>query len=201
VATRRTLQRTALTGAMVSVAVLAASAPAMTVPVQSPAAASPPVTMAHQAPAGAFGAQAAPLPQACTDAIFKTKEKMPTTRYAIPSEVWNAMLAAVGNLTEAEQAELTEAACSAWNRWAAANGAVVGKNLDTRWQNAAAPACNKFAVATLGAVNKYSPEVPAATRRLEVVVKKIWRETMTKLSTSAADPACRTAYNKVKTGW
>jgi hypothetical protein len=73
--------------------------------------------------------------------------------------------------------------------------------LDTRWQNAAAPACNKFTVATMGSVKKYAPNTPAETRKLEAVAKKVWQGAMTKLSTEAPDAACRTAYNKVKAGW
>ncbi|THA35056.1 hypothetical protein E6R18_04845 [Streptomyces sp. A1277] len=144
---------------------------------------------------------AAPLPPACTEAIFKTSEKFPTTHYTIPDEPWNALLNALSHLTEAEQAELTETACSAWNNWAVANGPVVAKDLDARFQNAPAPACNKFTVATMGSVKKYSPNIPAASRKLETVAKKVWREAMTNLSTAAPDAACRTAYNTVKAAW
>ncbi|MCF2434309.1 hypothetical protein LV779_02705 [Streptomyces thinghirensis] len=77
----------------------------------------------------------------------------------------------------------------------------MAKDLDTRWQNAAAPAYNKFTVATMGSVKKYAASVPAETRKLEALAKKVWRGAMTKLATEAPDTACRTAYNKVKVGW
>lgn len=194
------IQRKHLITAVVSAAVLAASAQALTATPQAPAAASQHQTTPQMLNAGAQ-MQAAPLPPACSEAIFKTKEKFPTTRYTVPDEPWNALLSEVVNLTEAEQAELTESACAAWNSWATANGPVVAKDLDTRWQNAAAPACNKFTVATMGSAKKYAASVPAETRKLEALAKKVWQGAMTKLATEAPDTACRTAYNKVKVGW
>lgn len=194
------IQRKHLITAVASAAVLAASAQALTATPQAPAAASQHQTTPQMLNAGAQ-MQAAPLPPACSEAIFKTKEKFPTTRYTVPDEPWNALLSEVVNLTEAEQAELTESACAAWNSWATANGPVVAKDLDTRWQNAAAPACNKFTVATMGSVKKYAASVPAETRKLEALAKKVWQGAMTKLATEAPDAACRTAYNKVKVGW
>ncbi|WP_093796815.1 hypothetical protein [Streptomyces sp. Wb2n-11] len=199
--TSRRTKRTVLTTAVASAAVLAASAPALTAPAQPPAPASRSLTAAPQMLNGGVQMQAAPLPPACSEAIFKTKEKFPTTRYTVPDEPWNALLSEVVNLTEAEQAELTESACAAWNSWATANGAVVAKDLDTRWQNAAAPACNKWAVATMGSVKKYAPTIPTETRKLEVLAKKVWQGAMTKLAAEAPDVECRTAYNKVKAGW
>ncbi|MDQ0390103.1 hypothetical protein J2S54_006923 [Streptomyces sp. DSM 42143] len=194
------IQHKLLITAVASAAVLAASAQALTATPQAPAAASQHQTTPQMLNVGAQ-MQAAPLPPACSEAIFKTKEKFPTTRYTVPDEPWNALLSEVVNLTEAEQAELTESACAAWNSWATANGPVVAKDLDTRWQNAAAPACNKWAVATMGSVKKYAPTIPAETRKLEALAKKVWQGAMTKLSTEAPDAACRTAYNKVKGGW
>lgn len=199
-ASRRT-KCTVLTTAVASAAVLAASAQALTVPSQPSASASRSMTVTPQMLNASAQRQAAPLPPACSEAIFKTKEKFPTTRYTVPDEPWNALLGEMSKLTEAEQAEFTESACAAWNSWATANGPAVAKDLDTRWQNAAAPACNKFAVATMGSVKKYAPTIPAETRKLEVVVKKVWQGAMTKLSTEAPDAACRTAYTKVKAGW
>ncbi|MFE2051590.1 hypothetical protein ACFXAS_24265 [Streptomyces sp. NPDC059459] len=193
------IHRKLLIIAVASAAVLAASDQALTATPHA-AAASQHQT-APQMLNAAARMPAAPLPPACSEAIFKTKEKFPTTRYTVPDEPWNALLSEVVNLTEAEQAEFTESACAAWNRWATANGSVVAQDLDTRWQNAAAPACNKFAVATMGSVKKYAPNIPAETRQLEAVVKKVWQGAMTKLSTEAPDAACRTAYNKVKVGW
>lgn len=194
------MQRKVLITVVASAAVLGASAQALTAPAQSPA-----VVSQHQVTPQMLnaGAQmlAAPLPPACSEAIFKTQEKFPTTRYTVPDEPWNALLGEVSKLTEAEQAEFTESACAAWNSWAVANGPAVAKDLDTRWQNAAAPACNKFAVATMGSVKKYAPNTPVETRKLETVAKKVWQGAMTKLSTEAPDAACRTAYDKVKAGW
>ncbi|WP_369181531.1 hypothetical protein [Streptomyces mutabilis] len=187
--------------AVASAAVLAASAQALTATPQSPAAASQHQTATPQMLNASTQMLAAPMPPACSEALFKTKEKFPTTRYTVPDEPWNALLNEVVNLTEAEQAELTESACAAWNSWATANGPAVARDLDTRWQNAAAPACNKFAVATMGSVKKYAASVPAETRKLEALAKKVWQGAMTKLSTEAPDAGCRTAYNKVKVGW
>jgi hypothetical protein len=194
------IQRKLLITAVASAAVLAASAQALTTTSQPPAAASQHQTAAQMLNAGTQ-MLAAPMPAACSEALFKTKEKFPTTRYTVPDEPWNALLAEVSKLTEAEQAEFTESACAAWNNWATANGPAVAQDLDTRWQNAAAPACNKFAVATMGSVKKYAPNIPAEARKLETVVKKVWQDAMTKLSTEAPDAGCRTAYNKVKVGW
>ncbi|CAM2932486.1 hypothetical protein ACH4LN_10830 [Streptomyces albus] len=196
----RTLQWSALTVAAAA-AVLGASSPAVTASPQAQPRPPQQAVDGSSLPATAASAQAAPVPPACQEMIFKTKEKFPTTRYTVPDEPWNALLGAMGNLTPAEQAELTETACAAWNRWAAANGPTVATDLDNRYRNAAPPACNKFTVSTLGAIKKYAPGVPAATRRLEKVVKKVWTEAMTKLSTSAPDAACRTAYSAAKTGW
>ncbi|MET9594036.1 hypothetical protein ABZY45_24375 [Streptomyces sp. NPDC006516] len=53
----------------------------------------------------------------------------------------------------------------------------------------------------MGSVKKYSPNIPATTRKLETVAKKVWREAMTNLSTTAPDAASRTAYNNVKAAW
>jgi hypothetical protein len=145
--------------------------------------------------------QAAPLPPACQEAIFKTGDKFPTTHYAIPDEPWNATLAALGNLSEQDQALLTEPACAAWNKWAVTNGPAVTTELDNRYRNAAAPACNKWAVSTLATIKKHAPEFPAEYAAQQTLAKRIWKDVMTKLSTTAADPACRASYNTAKAGW
>ena len=107
----------------------------------------------------------------------------------------------MGNLSEEEQALLTEPACATWNKWAVTNGPAVTTELDNRYRNAAAPACNKWAVATLATVKKHAPEVPAEYAAQEKLAKKVWTEVMTKLSTTAADPTCRASYNTAKAGW
>ncbi|MFJ1974023.1 hypothetical protein ACIO93_35915 [Streptomyces sp. NPDC087903] len=78
---------------------MTATTPAQTPPTQA--------TGATPLLAAAARMQAAQLPAACQEAIFKTGEKFPTTRYAIPDEPGNALIVAMANLTEAEQAELT----------------------------------------------------------------------------------------------
>jgi hypothetical protein len=194
------IQRKVLIAAAASAAVLAASAQALTTTPQSPTAASQHRTATLQMLY--TGAQMLEsMPPACSQALFKTKEKFPTLHYTVPDEPWNALLGEVSKLTEAEQGEFTESACAAWNSWAVANGSAVAKDLDTRWQNAAAPACNKFAVVTMGSVKKYAPNTPVETRKLEAVAKKVWQGAMTQLSAESQDAACRTAYNKVKAGW
>ncbi|WP_405591828.1 hypothetical protein [Streptomyces sp. NBC_01092] len=145
--------------------------------------------------------QAASLPFPCQEAIFKTGDQFATTRYAVPVEFWNAAVAALGSLTETERAELTGPACAAWNSWATANSSAVTGELDNRYRNAAPPVCNKFTVATVGTVRKFSPNTPAATRDLEKVVKKVLTEAMTKLSATASDTTCRTSYSTAKTAW
>ncbi|MFI6808865.1 hypothetical protein ACIBO6_28280 [Streptomyces luteogriseus] len=145
--------------------------------------------------------QAASLPFACQEAIFKAGDQFATTRYAIPDEFRNATVAALGNLTETERAELTRPACAAWNNWATANSSAVTGELDNRYLNAALPVCNKFTVATVGTVRKFSPNAPAAARGLEKVVKKVWTGAMTELSATASDAACRTSYSTAKTAW
>ncbi|CAM5731545.1 hypothetical protein [Streptomyces badius] len=195
------IQRKVLITAVASAAVLAASAHSLTAAPQSSVAAPQYQTAIPQMLNASTQVLAAPLPPACSEALFKTKEKFPTTRYSVPDEPWNALLSEVVNLSETEQAEFTESACAAWNSWATANGSVVAQDLDTRWQNAAAPACNKFVVATMGSVKKYASNIPAEARKLEALAKKIWQGAMTKLATEAPDAACRTAYNKVKVGW
>ncbi|WP_033314315.1 hypothetical protein RFN58_00310 [Streptomyces iakyrus] len=146
-------------------------------------------------------AQAASLPFACQEAIFKTGDQFATTRYAIPDEFSNAAVAALGSLTETERAELTRPACAAWNSWATANSSAVTGELDNRYRNAALPVCNKFTVATVGTARKFSPNIPAAARGLDKVVKKVWTEAMNELSATASDATCRTSYSTVRTAW
>ncbi|GAA5207097.1 hypothetical protein [Streptomyces thinghirensis] len=193
----RTFKPFLLTAAVVSTAALGVSLLSMTSQAQT----LPEHAVDASQLTAASRLQAAPLPPACQEAIFKTKEKFPTTRYAVPDEPWNAALNAVANLSEEDQALLTGPACAAWNKWAVENGAAVATELDNRYRNAAAPACNKWAVATLATIKKHAPEVPAEYQAQEKVAKKVWAEVMTKLSTTAADPACRASYNTAKAGW
>ncbi|MFF7037793.1 hypothetical protein [Streptomyces griseus] len=99
------------------------------------------------------------------------------------------------------QEALTEVACAAWNTWATQNGQAVATDLDTRYRNAAGPACNKFARSSLQTLKKCAPNVPAETRELEKPAKKVWRDSMEKPAAQATNADCRTACNAVKTGW
>ncbi|MFE9171921.1 hypothetical protein [Streptomyces kebangsaanensis] len=169
----RTVQRTVLTAALLSASALAFPAPA----------------------------QAAPLPPACQDALLTTLDKFPVTDFTVPEKVQNAMLVEVVNLSEAEQQAFTQEACAAWNNWAAKNGQAVATDLDTRYRNAAGPVCNKFATSAIGTIKKYAPNIPAQTRELEKVAKKVWKNAMQKLATEATNADCRKAYDGVKAGW
>ncbi|MDG9684403.1 hypothetical protein QC334_17030 [Streptomyces sp. DH18] len=169
----RTVQRAVLTAALLSASVLAAPSTA----------------------------QAAPLPPACQEALLETLDKFPVTDFTVPDKAKNAMLAEVLGLSEAEQEALTEVACAAWNTWATDNGQAVATDLDTRYRNAAGPVCNKFARSALATIKKYAPNVPAETRELEKLAKKVWTNSMTKLAAEATNADCRTAYNEVKAGW
>ncbi|MEU0098665.1 hypothetical protein [Streptomyces sp. NPDC006267] len=169
----RTVQRTVLTAALLSASVLAAPSTA----------------------------QAAPLPPACQEALLETLDKFPVTDFTVPDKAKNAMLGEVLGLSEAEQEALTEVACAAWNTWATDNGQAVATDLDTRYRNAAGPVCNKFARSALATIKKYAPNVPAETRELEKLAKKVWTNSMTKLAAEATNADCRTAYNGVKAGW
>ncbi|MER7699195.1 MULTISPECIES: hypothetical protein [unclassified Streptomyces] len=169
----RTVQRTVLTAALLSASVLAAPSTA----------------------------QAAPLPPACQEALLETLDKFPVADFTVPDKAKNAMLGEVLGLSEAEQEALTEVACAAWNTWATDNGQAVATDLDTRYRNAAGPVCNKFARSALATIKKYAPNVPAETRELEKLAKKVWTNSMTKLAAEATNADCRTAYNGVKAGW
>ncbi|MFE9312015.1 hypothetical protein ACIQCF_32465 [Streptomyces sp. NPDC088353] len=169
----RTVQRTVLTAALLSASALAF-----------------PVS-----------AQAAPLPPACQEALLTTLEKFPVTDFTVPDKVQNAMLVEVMNLSDADQQAMTQEACAAWNNWAAKNGQAVATDLDTRYRNAAGPACNKFTTSAIETIKKYAPNIPAQTRELEKVAKKVWQNTMQKLSVEATNADCRKAYNGVKAGW
>ncbi|QHY99746.1 hypothetical protein SSPS47_32110 [Streptomyces sp. S4.7] len=146
-------------------------------------------------------AQAAPLPPACQEALLTTLDKFPVADFTVPDKVQSGMLDEVGSLTEADQRAFTEQACAAWNTWAAKNGQAVATDLDTRYRNAAGPVCNKFTTSAIGTIKKYAPNVPAETRELEKVAKKVWQNVMQKLSVEATNADCRRAYNGVRTGW
>ncbi|WP_228993599.1 hypothetical protein [Streptomyces sp. DH8] len=146
-------------------------------------------------------AQAAPLPPACQEALLETLDKFPVVDFTVPDKVKNTMMGQVLGLSEAEQAAFTEVACAAWNTWATRNGQAVAADLDTRYRNAAGPVCNKFARSSLATLKKYAPNVPAETRELEKLAKKIWRDSMEKLVAEATNADCRTAYDAVKAGW
>lgn len=146
-------------------------------------------------------AQAAPLPPACQEALLTTLDKFPVADFTVPDKVRSGMLDEVGALSEADQRAFTERACAAWNTWATRNGQAVATDLDTRYRNAAGPVCNKFTASAIGTLKKYAPNVPAETRELEKVAKKVWQNVMRKLSVEATNADCRTAYNGVKAGW
>ncbi|MGW1161214.1 hypothetical protein ACWD48_23990 [Streptomyces sp. NPDC002519] len=169
----RTVQRTVLTAALLSASALAFPA----------------------------AAQAAPLPPACQEALLQTLHKFPVTDFTVPDKVQNAMLSEVANLSEADQAAFTQVACAAWNTWATKNGQAVATDLDTRYRNAAGPACSKFTTSAIGTIKKYAPNIPAQTRELEKVAKKVWRSAMQKLAVEATNADCRKAYDGVKAGW
>ncbi|MEU8701212.1 hypothetical protein AB0C61_26885 [Streptomyces sp. NPDC048680] len=169
----RTVQRTVLTAALLAGSALAVPA----------------------------AAHAAPLPPACQDALLTTLDKFPVANFTVPDKVQNTMLVEVMGLSEDDQKALTEVACAAWNTWATDNGQAVATDLDTRYRNAAGPACNKFAKSSIATIKKYSPNVPAATRELEKLAKKVWKNSMTKLATEATNADCRAAYDGVKAGW
>ncbi|MFJ4897373.1 hypothetical protein [Streptomyces sp. NPDC088727] len=145
----RTVRRTVLTAALLSASALTVSSSAVAEPAARAA-----------APAAA---QAAPLPPACQEALLETLDKFPVVDFTVPDKAKNALLAEVLGLSEADQAAFTEAGCAAWNTWATDNGQAVATDLDTRYRNAAAPACNKFAKASIGSIKKFAPNVPAAT--------------------------------------
>ncbi|MEU1346736.1 hypothetical protein ACFYPA_02565 [Streptomyces sp. NPDC005775] len=146
-------------------------------------------------------AQAAPLPPACQEALLETLDKFPVVDFTVPDKAKNTMLGEVLGLSEADQAAFTETACAAWNTWATQNGQAVATDLDTRYRNAAGPVCNKFAKSSLATIKKYAPNVPAATRELEKLAKKVWVNSMEKLAADATNADCRTAYTAAKAGW
>ncbi|MFJ8751513.1 hypothetical protein ACIREO_19600 [Streptomyces sp. NPDC102441] len=169
----RTVQRTVLTAALLSASALAVPS----------------------------SAQAAPLPPACQEALLETLDKFPVVDFTVPDKAQNTLLAEVLGLSEADQAAFTEKACAAWNTWATTNGQAVATDLDTRYRNAAGPVCNKFAKSSLATIKKYAPNVPAGTRELEKLAKKVWMNSMEKLAAEATNADCRTAYNGAKAGW
>ncbi|WP_103502789.1 MULTISPECIES: hypothetical protein [unclassified Streptomyces] len=169
----RTVQRAVLTAALLSVSVTAAPS----------------------------GAQAASLPPACQEALLETLDKFPVADFTVPDRARNTLLGEVLGLSEADQEAFTEVACAAWNTWATQNGQAVATDLDTRYRNAAGPVCNKFARSSLATIKKHAPNVPAETRELEAVAKKVWISSMERLAVEATNADCRTAYNAVKAGW
>ncbi|MFE5073017.1 hypothetical protein [Streptomyces halstedii] len=146
-------------------------------------------------------AQAAPLPPACQEALLESLDKFPVQNFEVPEKAKNALLGEVLGLSDADQAAFTQEACAAWNTWATKNGQAVATDLDTRYQNAAGPACNKFATSALATIKKYAPNAPAQTRELEKVAKKVWVNSMQKLATQATNADCRKAYDAAKAGW
>lgn len=146
-------------------------------------------------------AQAAELPPACQTALLETLDKFPVMDFTVPEKVQNTVLVEVLNLSEADQAAFTEPACSAWNTWTTTNGKAVAGDLDTRYRNAAGPVCNKFARSALATIKKHAPNIPAGTRELEKVAKKVWATSMQKLQDQATNADCKKAYNAVKAGW
>ncbi|MGQ4488350.1 hypothetical protein ACN6LM_005703 [Streptomyces sp. SAS_281] len=146
-------------------------------------------------------AQAAPLPPACQEALLETLDKFPVVDFTVPDKAKNTMLAEVLGLSEADQQVFTEQACAAWNNWASANGQAVAADLDTRYRDAAGPVCNKFAKSSLATIKKYAPKVPAETRDLEKLAKRIWTDSMEKLAANATNADCRNAYTAAKAGW
>lgn len=146
-------------------------------------------------------AQAADLPPACQTALLETLDKFPVVDFTVPEKVQNTVLVEVLNLNEADQAAFTESACSAWNNWATTNGKAVADDLDTRYRNAAGPVCNKFSRSALATIKKYAPNIPAETRELEKVAKKVWVTSMQKLQNQATNADCKQAYSAAKAGW
>ncbi|MFE0808532.1 hypothetical protein ACFW4M_01185 [Streptomyces sp. NPDC058794] len=146
-------------------------------------------------------AQAVELPPACQAALTEAQDKFPVQQFTVPDKVKTAILDELAALDETDQKALTETACAAWNKWATANGAAVARNLDTRYQNTDGLACTKFTTAAIGALKKYAPTIPAETRGLETVAKKVWGNAMQTLSVEATNATCRQSYGSVKAGW
>ncbi|MEV5548346.1 hypothetical protein AB0L35_19840 [Streptomyces sp. NPDC052309] len=170
---RRTFRRAAVAAAVITASLLTAHSPA----------------------------QAVELPPACRSAITEARDKFPVQQFTVPDKVETALLDELAALGEAGQQAFTETACAAWNRWATANGAAVARDLDTRYQNAGGLACSKFTTAAVGALKKYAPGIPAETRGLEAVAKKVWRNAMQRLSVEATNATCRQSYDSAKAGW
>ncbi|MTE22440.1 hypothetical protein F0L17_25730 [Streptomyces sp. TRM43335] len=146
-------------------------------------------------------AQAVELPPACQAALTEAQDKFPAQQFTVPDKAKTAILDELAALGETDQKALTETACAAWNKWATTNGAAVARNLDTRYQNTDGLACTKFTTAAIGALKKYAPTIPAETRGLETVAKKVWGNAMRTLSVEATNATCRRAYGSVKAGW
>ncbi|MFD9391126.1 hypothetical protein ACFWBB_10455 [Streptomyces sp. NPDC060000] len=146
-------------------------------------------------------ARAAQLPSACQTTIAEFQDKLPVQQFTVPDKVKSTLLQELLMLSETDQQKFTETACSAWNQWATANATAVAKDLDTRYQNTDGLVCQKFVTATIGTLKKYSPSIPAATRPLETVAKKVWSNAMQKLSADASNTSCQQSYNNVKVGW
>jgi hypothetical protein len=146
-------------------------------------------------------AQAVELPPACLAALSEAQDKFPVQQFTVPDKVKTALFDELAALGETDQKALTETACAAWNEWATANGATVARDLDTRYQNTDGLACTKFTTAAIGAFKKYAPTIPAETRGLETVAKKVWGNAMQTLSVEATNATCRQSYSSVKAGW
>ncbi|MGC9479516.1 hypothetical protein ACP4I1_36015 [Streptomyces sp. WG4] len=197
----RAIQRAALTTVVLSASALTVSASAATAPTSTATAPTSTVTAPVSAMTVPALAQAAEMPPACQSAMLDTLEKFPVVDYTVPDKVQNTALVEFLNLSDTDQAVFTAAACTAWNNWATANGKAIADDLDTRYRAAAAPVCNKFARSTLATIKKYAPNIPAETRELEKVAKKVWASSMQKLETQATNADCKTTYGAVKAGW
>ncbi|CAL9378774.1 hypothetical protein C1708_05445 [Streptomyces sp. DH-12] len=146
-------------------------------------------------------AHAVELPPSCLSAVAEAEDKFPVQQFTVPDKVKSTLLNELGALGEADQKAFTDRACTAWNNWATANGPAVARDLDASYQNAGGPVCNKFTTAAMAAFKKYAPTIPAQTRDLETVAKKVWRNAMQELSAQATNATCRQSYDSAKTGW
>ncbi|MFJ8544400.1 hypothetical protein ACIRFH_20670 [Streptomyces sp. NPDC093586] len=146
-------------------------------------------------------AHAVDLPPSCLSAITGVQDKFPVQQFTVPDKVKTTLLNELGALSETDQEAFTDRACTAWNDWATANGAEVARYLDTTYQNTDGLVCRKFTTAAMGAFKKYAPTLPAETRGAETVVKKVWKNSMQKLSTEATNATCQQSYDSAKAAW
>ncbi|GAA2874108.1 hypothetical protein [Streptomyces mexicanus] len=78
-------------------------------------------------------AQAADLPAACQSALTDAQTKFPVKSFTVPDEVKSALLTELGGLSEADQQQFTQSACTAWNTCATSHGAAVATYLDNHY--------------------------------------------------------------------